>query len=162
MSPDRQDFDLGRCGVVRMEEILSIQDLQRQDLRIQAIAGRTGLDRKTVHKYLSRGLEPPVYGPRRAAACWSRTTIISASALTPLKPRIRASASQSARTSSLKYPDQSAVNRLAPPVGSFAIDCKIRLRPATQTCYHSRVGKMLNALRINGFRVPAIPLVRGA
>jgi transposase len=47
-----------------MEEILSIHDLQRQGLPIQAIAGRTGLDRKTVRKYLRRGLEPPVYGPR--------------------------------------------------------------------------------------------------
>jgi transposase len=51
-----------------MEEILNIHDLQRQGLPIQAIAGRTGLDRKTVRKYLRRGLEPPLYGPRAPRA----------------------------------------------------------------------------------------------
>ena len=41
-----------------------ILDLKRQGLSTAAIARQTGLDRKTVRKYLSRGLEPPVYGPR--------------------------------------------------------------------------------------------------
>ena len=43
-----------------MEEIMNIHDLQRQGLTIQAITGRTGLDRKTRRKYLKCGLEPPV------------------------------------------------------------------------------------------------------
>lgn len=41
-----------------------ILELQRQGLGISAIARQTGLDRKTVRKYLKRGLEAPVYGPR--------------------------------------------------------------------------------------------------
>ena len=41
-----------------------ILELNRQGLGISAIARQTGLDRKTVRKYLSRGLEAPVYGPR--------------------------------------------------------------------------------------------------
>ena len=45
-------------------ELFMIHDLHRQGLSIQAITDRTGLDRKTVRKYLRRGLEPPVYGPR--------------------------------------------------------------------------------------------------
>lgn len=43
-----------------------ILDLHRQGLSVSAIARRTGLDRKTVRKYVERGLEPPVYGPRPA------------------------------------------------------------------------------------------------
>lgn len=42
-----------------------IHDLRRQGLGIAAIARRTGLDRKTVRKYLDKGLEGPRYGPRR-------------------------------------------------------------------------------------------------
>jgi transposase len=50
--------------VVRLGEIVVIHDLKRQGLSVTAIARRTGLDCKTVHKYLARGLEPPAYGPR--------------------------------------------------------------------------------------------------
>lgn len=42
-----------------------ILDLHRQGLSVSAIARRTGLDRKTVRKYVERGLEPPSYGPRQ-------------------------------------------------------------------------------------------------
>jgi transposase len=42
-----------------------ILDLQRQGLSVSAIALQLGIDRKTVRKYLARGLEPPVYGPRQ-------------------------------------------------------------------------------------------------
>lgn len=42
-----------------------IHDLKRQGLAVAAIARKTGLDRKTVRKYLDRGLEAPVYGPRQ-------------------------------------------------------------------------------------------------
>jgi transposase len=42
-----------------------IHQLKRQGLSIQAISYRTGLDRKTVRKYLENGLDPPSYGPRK-------------------------------------------------------------------------------------------------
>ena len=42
-----------------------IQDLKRQGLGIAAIARQTGLDRKTVRKYLDRGLQSPRDGPRQ-------------------------------------------------------------------------------------------------
>src|SRR5215471_19425879 len=50
--------------VVRLGEIVMILDLHRQGVSVSAIARRAGLDRKTVRKYLERGLEPPAYGPR--------------------------------------------------------------------------------------------------
>src|SRR5215472_17312023 len=42
-----------------------ILDLHRQGLGVSAIARRVGIDRKTVRKYIERGLEPPAYGPRK-------------------------------------------------------------------------------------------------
>jgi transposase len=50
--------------VVRLGEIVLIHDLKRQGLTITAIARQVGLDRKTVRRYLQRGLEPPAYKPR--------------------------------------------------------------------------------------------------
>ncbi|WP_146010368.1 helix-turn-helix domain-containing protein [Acidimangrovimonas sediminis] len=41
-----------------------ILELKRPGLGVSAIARQTGLDRKTVRKYLDRGLEEPAYGPR--------------------------------------------------------------------------------------------------
>ena len=41
-----------------------ILELHRQGLKVAAIARQLGVDRKTVRKYISRGLEPPAYGPR--------------------------------------------------------------------------------------------------
>jgi transposase len=41
-----------------------INDLKDQGLSIQAIAHRTGMDRKTVRKYLRQGQSVPTYGPR--------------------------------------------------------------------------------------------------
>ena len=46
-----------------------IHDLRRQGLSVSAIARKTGLNRKTVRKYLARGLDAPAYGPR---APWPR------------------------------------------------------------------------------------------
>lgn len=43
-----------------------LTELKREGLSIQAISGMTGLDRKTVRKYLLRPDEIPVYGPRPA------------------------------------------------------------------------------------------------
>ena len=54
--------------VVRLGEIVLIHDLKRQGLSVSAIARQLGLDRKTVRRHLERGLEPPAYGPARAAA----------------------------------------------------------------------------------------------
>ncbi|GBQ40842.1 transposase [Komagataeibacter europaeus LMG 18890] len=45
-----------------------IQELKRQGLSISAIARQTGLDRKTVKKYLANGLEAPAYAPRKPVA----------------------------------------------------------------------------------------------
>lgn len=42
-----------------------ILDLYRQGISVSVIARRVGLDRKTVRRYIARGLEPPVYGPRK-------------------------------------------------------------------------------------------------
>ena len=41
-----------------------ILDLARQGLTVTAISRRTGHDRKTIRKYIARGLEPPAYQPR--------------------------------------------------------------------------------------------------
>ena len=41
-----------------------ILELHRQGLKVSAIARQLGLDRKTVRRYIERGLEPPSYGPR--------------------------------------------------------------------------------------------------
>ena len=41
-----------------------ILELHRQSVPVSAIARQVGLDRKTVRRYIARGLEPPVYGPR--------------------------------------------------------------------------------------------------
>lgn len=50
--------------MVRLGELVMILDLHRQGLSVSAIARRTGLDRKTVRRYVERGLEPPAYKPR--------------------------------------------------------------------------------------------------
>ena len=50
--------------MVRLGEIVLIHVLKRQGLSLTAIARKVGLDRKTVRKYLERGLEAPGYGPR--------------------------------------------------------------------------------------------------
>ena len=51
--------------MIQLGELMMILELHRQGLSITAIARRTGRDPKTVRKYVERGLEPPVYGPRQ-------------------------------------------------------------------------------------------------
>jgi transposase len=51
--------------VIKLGEVVMILDLHRQGLSISAIARDLGLDRKTVRRCVARGLEPPVYGPRK-------------------------------------------------------------------------------------------------
>jgi transposase len=55
----------GRAVVVRLGELVMILDLHRQGLSVSAIARRVGIDRKTVRKYVERGLEPPIYQARQ-------------------------------------------------------------------------------------------------
>ena len=57
----------GDGTVIKLGEVVMILDLHRQGLSVSAIALQLGIDRKTVRKYLARGLEAPVYGPRAAA-----------------------------------------------------------------------------------------------
>jgi transposase len=51
--------------VIKLGEIVMILDLHRQGLTVSAIARELGIDRKTVRKCIARGLEAPVYGPRK-------------------------------------------------------------------------------------------------
>jgi transposase len=51
--------------VIQLGELVMILDLHRQGLTVSAIARQVDLDRKTVRKYIERGLEPPRYGPRK-------------------------------------------------------------------------------------------------
>jgi transposase len=64
-----EDGQLGGCVVIRTGELLMILELHRQGLSMGAIARRVGMDRKTVRKYIARGLEPPCYGPRAPRPC---------------------------------------------------------------------------------------------
>jgi transposase len=50
--------------VIKLRELIVILDLHKEGLSVSAIAERTGMDRKTIRKYIARGLEPPQYGPR--------------------------------------------------------------------------------------------------
>jgi transposase len=50
--------------VIKLGEVVMILDLHRQGLSVSAIALQLSIDRKTVRKYLARGLEAPVYRPR--------------------------------------------------------------------------------------------------
>ena len=55
----------GRRGtVVKLGELVMILDLHRQGLSVSAISRQLGIDRKTVRRYVARGLEPPKYKPR--------------------------------------------------------------------------------------------------
>jgi transposase len=51
--------------VIKLGEVVMILDLHRQGLTVSAIARELGIDRKTVRKCITRGLEPPAYGPRK-------------------------------------------------------------------------------------------------
>ena len=51
--------------MIKLGEMMMILDLHRQGLTVSAIARATGADRKTVRKYIGRGLEAPAYGPRK-------------------------------------------------------------------------------------------------
>jgi transposase len=50
--------------VIRLGDLIMILDLHQQGLSVSAIARQLERDRKTVGKYIERGLEAPAYGPR--------------------------------------------------------------------------------------------------
>ena len=50
--------------MIKLGELVMILELHRQGLTVSAIARRLDMDRKTVRRYIERGLEPPTYGPR--------------------------------------------------------------------------------------------------
>ena len=54
--------------LIRNGELFVIHELRQEGLSISTIARRTGLDQKTVRKYLKRGLTAPSYGPRSPRA----------------------------------------------------------------------------------------------
>jgi len=54
----------GSGTVIKLGELVMILELHRQGLKVSAIARQLGMDRKTVRRYIERGLEPPSYGPR--------------------------------------------------------------------------------------------------
>jgi len=49
----------------KLGDLLMILDLHRQGLKVAVIARQVGIDRKTVRKYIARGLGVPTYGPRQ-------------------------------------------------------------------------------------------------
>jgi transposase len=51
--------------VIKLGEVVMILDLYRQGLSVSAIARDLDLDRKTVRRCIARGLELPLYGPRK-------------------------------------------------------------------------------------------------
>jgi transposase len=62
--PDRSTLNSGGDSVVNLGEVMTILDLHRQGLSVSEIARQTGRDRKTISKYIERGLEAPAYTPR--------------------------------------------------------------------------------------------------
>jgi transposase len=55
----------GVAAMKKLGDLMMILDLHRQGLKLAVIARQVGVDRKTVRKYIARGLEPPFYGPRQ-------------------------------------------------------------------------------------------------
>ena len=54
--------------MVDLKELMTILELHEQGLSVSAIAERTGHDRKTVRKYIRKGLKAPKYKPRAPRA----------------------------------------------------------------------------------------------
>jgi DNA-binding NarL/FixJ family response regulator len=56
--------------VIRLGELVMILDLHRQGLSVSAIARQLARDRKTVRKYIERGLELRLMGHDSRARRW--------------------------------------------------------------------------------------------
>ena len=54
--------------MMRGKDVQDINELKREGLSIHAISELTGLDRKTIRKYLLDPTSRPAYGPRTASA----------------------------------------------------------------------------------------------
>ena len=54
--------------MIRLGELVMILDLHRQGLSVSAIARQLECDRKTMRKYIERGLKAAAYGPRQPRA----------------------------------------------------------------------------------------------
>ena len=54
--------------MIELGELVMILDLHRQGLSVSAIARQCGIDRKTIRKYIEKGLEAPVYPVRTPRA----------------------------------------------------------------------------------------------
>ena len=50
--------------MITLETLFMMHELKAEGLSVSAIARQTGLDRKTVRRYLKAGLHAPTYGPR--------------------------------------------------------------------------------------------------
>jgi len=55
----------GGGSVIELAELVMILEMHRQGLSVSAIARECGVDRKTIRKYIDRGLEAPAYSQRR-------------------------------------------------------------------------------------------------
>lgn len=114
-------------GVVKLGELIVILDLHRQGLSVSAIGRRTGLDRKTVRKYIALGLEPPAYGPRTPRPC----------IIEPFEPYLRERVT--------KFPELSGarllreIRALGYPGGRTALtDYLGEIRPVHAACFEQR------------------------
>ena len=58
----------GMVLVIELAEAMMILDLHRQGLSVSAISRACGIDRKTIRKYIERGMEAPAYTPRAPRA----------------------------------------------------------------------------------------------
>lgn len=69
----------------KLRELMMILDLHRQGVNIAAIARQVGVDRKTVRKYIARGVEVPTYGlGNRGNGCWTHKLNICERDWTPI------------------------------------------------------------------------------
>ena len=54
----------GDASVIELAELMMLLDLHREELSVSAISRACGIDRKTIRKYIERGMEAPAYTPR--------------------------------------------------------------------------------------------------
>lgn len=60
----------------KLGELMMILDLHRQGVKIAVIARQVGVDRKTVRKYIARGVEVRhIARGSRANACWTHILV---------------------------------------------------------------------------------------